>query len=142
MRALPVPAVPSAEQGALGSLAMEITEHGRSRYALHQQTRHRILTDLGGAGGKLNRKLTEWWTLDFADFRREAAKALRWEIPLRERDEWEHWLAGQRQRHEEHTAAIVRLETELNQRVYELFDLSAAEIGIVEESTKYEYGEV
>lgn len=37
---------------------------------------HRVLTDLGGAGGKLNPKLTEWRTLDFAGFRRGAAKAL------------------------------------------------------------------
>ena len=37
---------------------------------------------------------------------------------------------------------IVRLETELNARVYELFGLSVEEVAIVEESTKYRYGEV
>jgi len=36
----------------------------------------------------------------------------------------------------------VRLETDLNRRVYSLFDLSAAEVKIIEESTKYRYGEV
>ncbi|MGI9190144.1 MAG: Eco57I restriction-modification methylase domain-containing protein [Longimicrobiaceae bacterium] len=142
MSQLPIPDAPAPEREALGTLAMAITEQARSRYELHQQTRHRIQTDLGGAGGKLSRKLTEWWTLDFAGFRREAAKTLRQEIPLRERDEWEHWLAERRQRHDEHTAEIVRLETELNRRVYGLFDLTAAEIRIVEESTKYEYGKV
>ena len=39
-------------------------------------------------------------------------------------------------------AAIVRLETQLNTRVYGLFDLTPAEIKIIEESTKYRYGEV
>jgi hypothetical protein len=34
------------------------------------------------------------------------------------------------------------METELNARVYALFDLSPAEIRIIEESTKYRYGEV
>jgi hypothetical protein len=34
------------------------------------------------------------------------------------------------------------METELNARVYALFDLTAAEIAIIEESTKYQYGEV
>jgi len=34
------------------------------------------------------------------------------------------------------------LETQLNECVYALFDLSATEIRIVEESTKYRYGEV
>ena len=47
-------------------------------------------------------------------------------------------MAGE---HRERTAEIVRLETELNARVYGLFGLTAAEIAIVEESTKYRYGE-
>jgi hypothetical protein len=34
------------------------------------------------------------------------------------------------------------METDLNARVYTLFDLTPAEIKIVEESTKYRYGEV
>ena len=42
--------------------------------------------------------------------------------------------------HRARIAEIVRLETELNGRVYRLFGLSAAEI--MEESTKYRYGEV
>ena len=45
---------------------------------------------------------------------------------------------GRRQR----TAEIVRLETQLNARVYALFDLTPAEIKLIEESTKYRYGEV
>ena len=43
---------------------------------------------------------------------------------------------------ERRTAEIVRSETQLNQRVYALFDLSSAEVRIIEESTKYRYGEV
>ena len=44
--------------------------------------------------------------------------------------------------HDQLTAEIVRLETDLNRRVYTLFDLSVAEIKLIEESTKYRYGEV
>jgi hypothetical protein len=36
----------------------------------------------------------------------------------------------------------VRRETELNARVYALFDLTVEEVAIIEESTKYRYGEV
>ena len=36
----------------------------------------------------------------------------------------------------------MRHETELNARVYALFGLTAEEIAMVEESTKYPYGEV
>lgn len=34
------------------------------------------------------------------------------------------------------------METRLNQQVYALFDLTDAEIKLIEESTKYQYGEV
>ena len=40
------------------------------------------------------------------------------------------------------SAEIVRLETQLNADVYALFDLAPAEIKLIEESTKYRYGEV
>jgi len=43
---------------------------------------------------------------------------------------------------EELTREIVRLDTELNGRVYTVFDLTPAEVRMVEESTKYRYGEV
>jgi hypothetical protein len=36
----------------------------------------------------------------------------------------------------------VRLETDLNARVYALFDLDPDEIRITEDTTKYEYAEV
>ncbi|MDQ3605495.1 MAG: hypothetical protein M3418_04815 [Gemmatimonadota bacterium] len=121
---------------------MAITEHARARYTLHRRVRHRVANDLAAPGGTLNRKLTAWWELDFAAFRSEVKKALRAEIPLRERDEWEEWFAAQREEHRRLTDEIVRRETELNERVYALFDLTAAEVAIIEESTKYRYGEV
>lgn len=40
------------------------------------------------------------------------------------------------------TNKIIRLETSLNEQVYQLFDLIPEEIKIIEESTKYQYGEV
>ncbi len=66
----------------------------------------------------------------------------RHDIPLKERDAWDAWLAEARAEHERRTAEIVRLETDLNARVYTLFDLTPAEVRLVEESTKYRYGEV
>jgi hypothetical protein len=139
---LPIPDTPAAEREAIGSLAMQITEVARTRYKLHERARRRILSDLGGGGGKLNQKLTRWWELDFATFRAEVKKALKHDIPLKERDEWDEWLEAQREKHQQHTAQIVQWETDLNGRVYALFDLSPAEIAIIEESTKYQYGEV
>jgi hypothetical protein len=121
---------------------MEITELAQARYDLHQKTRRRILSDLGTPGKKLNQKLTAWWNLDFSTFRDEVKKVFKKDIPLAERDDWEDWLAGRRAEHERLTAEILRLETDLNARVYKLFELEPEEIQIIEESTKYNYGEV
>lgn len=141
---LPIPTLTDDERLAVGALAMGITDRARARYALHQEVRHRIRTDLGGQGtGKpLNRKLTAWWELGFPAFRTEVQKVYQRDIPLAERTDWESWLAGRRAEHERLTAEIVTLETELNDRVYRLFGLTAAEIRIIEESTQYRYGEV
>ena len=144
---LPIPDTPAAEREAIGGLATQITAQAQARYALHRQARHRILTDLAAAGRDgvvppLNQKLTAWWELDFPAFRGEIQKVFRQDIPLKERDAWEAWLAEHRGQHDQLTAAIVGLETDLNRRVYTLFDLSAAEIKLIEGSTKYRYGEV
>ena len=142
MSRLPIPDALSDEREVLGALAMEITEQARTRYELHEKTRRRILTDLGVPGTKLNQKLTAWWNLDFPAFRSEIKMVFKKDIPLAERDEWEEWLAKRRAEHERFTAEIVRLETDLNARVYELFDLTPEEIQTIEESTGYRYGEV
>jgi len=49
---------------------------------------------------------------------------------------------GRRAEHQRITAEIARLETELNTRVYALFDLMPEEIQTIKENTKYRYGEV
>jgi len=139
---LPIPVAPPADRKAISALAMTITERARERYALHQRVRHRLLTDLGTPGAKPSTKLTAWWTLDFPALRAEVKKVFKRDIPLADRDDWESWHAARRADHARLMDDIVRLETELNARVYALFGLTAEEIAIIEESTKYRYGEV
>lgn len=139
---LPIPDASEEKCNVIGTLAMKITEEARDRYELHCRTRRRIHSDLGTPDKKLNQKLTAWWNLDFPVFRAEVKKVFERDISLSERDEWEDWLTGRREQHERRTAEIVRLETKLNQRVYELFELTPDEIQVIEESTKYRYGEV
>ncbi|MDI3340661.1 MAG: N-6 DNA methylase [Sphaerobacter sp.] len=139
---LPVPEFGAGDRERLGELAMEITQCARARYDLHRRARHRILTDLGTPGGKLNQKLSAWWELDFPHFRAEVRKSFKRDITVNERDDWEAWLAEHRAEHQRYTAEMVRLEAELNERVYALFELTPDEIRVIEETTKYEYGEV
>ncbi len=142
IRPLPIPDASALQRDTIGALATQITEQARARYELHRKVRSRILADLGTPGKGLNQKLTAWWELDFPAFRTEVQKVFKRDIPLRDRDDWEAWLQERRDEHERRTAEIVRLETELNARVYALFDLTAMEIETIEASTKYRYGEV
>jgi hypothetical protein len=61
---------------------------------------------------------------------------------LKERQEWELFLGNGREQHQQLTAQIIVLETELNRHVYALFKLTPEKIQIIETSTKYNYGEV
>ena len=133
-----------SERQVIGTLAMQITVQAKARYALHHRVRTRILSDLGTDGvTTLNQKLSNWWGLPrLADFQAEVKKALKREIPVRDRDGWEDYLREHKAEHEGFTREIIRLETELNERVYALFDLTPDEIKLIEESTKYRYGEV
>ncbi len=142
IRRLPIPTMTDADRTALGTLAMEITDLARTRYALHGRVRHRLHSDFGTPDKTLNNKLTAWWTLDFAILRTELQKVFKRDIPLKDRDEVEAWLTAQRADHAHLTAEIIERETALNARVYALFDLTDDEITLIEESTKYRYGEV
>ncbi len=139
---LPIPIPSTDDRATVGTLATELSAQASTRYELGQSVRHRIQSDLGTPDKKLNQKLTAWWELDFTSFRTEINKVFKREIPVAERDEWEVWLATQQAEHYRLTAEIIRLETELNECVYRLFDLTPEEIQIIEASTKYEYGEV
>jgi hypothetical protein len=124
------------------NLSLQITAAAQARYQLHQQIRHRILTDLGDGKGKLNLALSAWWGLDFPTFRAQVKSVFKRDIPLKERQEWELFLGDGRGQHQQLTAQIIALETELNRHVYALFHLTPEEIQIIETSTKYNYGEV
>jgi hypothetical protein len=59
-------------------------------------------------------------------------KALKAEIPLKERSEWEDWITTTRAEINALSAEISRLEAEINAKVYKLFDLTPDEIRLLE----------
>jgi hypothetical protein len=139
---LPIPDASQSDKDTLAALAQEITDLARTRYTLHQRVRHRLHTDQGTPDIKLNQKLSTWWELDFTTLRAEVKKLFKRDIPLAERDDWETYHTANRTEHARLTAEIVSREIDLNARVYALFDLTPEEIALIEESTKYRYGEV
>ena len=95
---------------------------------------------------KLNQKLHAWWTLDFATFLKEVTKALKGDIPLKERGDWEDALAGWQAEHQQLTTKLIAIEQEINDRVHRLYALSPADIQLLDEHFRhamidYAYGE-
>ena len=141
MERLPIPLLDDAQHDHIGKLAQQITEKAKQRYEVRHKTTHRIQSDLGTADRKPNQQLAEWWELPFKAFRDEVVKSFKRDIAVKDRDGWETLLRERTAEIEKLTGEIVRLETELNAAVYEAFGLNEAEIALIEQETKYQYGE-
>lgn len=135
---LPIPEATPEQKIALGKLAEAAQTAAEERYKLQQSITRRI-PDLAAdpapdkSAAKISTKLKEWWKLpDFSAFQSEVKKSLKAEIPLKERSEWEDWIDDTRGQINALTAEIERLESEINAKVYELFDLTSEEIELLE----------
>ena len=134
---IPIPDATDAQKAAIADLAQRCQQTAEACYAAQDAVRRRI-PDLcpPERNAVLNTKLTNWWTLDFAEFRAEIKKCFKADIPLAARNEWEQWLAAERKKIEEYSATLNNGETELNRQVYALFDLTPDEIRLIEAEIK------
>jgi hypothetical protein len=131
---LPVPFWDEACRAALARLSNKATIAANSRLALQTAFSRRI-PDLcpSDRSPKLTTKLKEWWKLpDFAAFRAEIKKTFRTDIPLAERSDWEDWIARDRAEIARLSSQIRQAEIEIDRIVYDLFDLTDAEIALLE----------
>jgi len=124
----------------LANVGRRILKLSLNSVSVRKSTCHRFLEDLAPAGRKkLTSKLNNFWTLDFAAFRAEVKRAFKIEIPVKDRDDWEKYLAEQSAEVIKLTAEIKIAEREIDAIVYELFDLTPAEVKLLEDSLEGEY---
>ena len=131
---LPIPQASEAQRNSIKALADTAQTQAEARYALQDGLRHRI-PDLRPTGSTtaLNTKLKDWWLLpDFAAFRAEVKKCFKADIELSERTAWETWIKRDKAEILRLTAEIAKCETQINAQVYALFNLTAAEIKLLE----------
>jgi hypothetical protein len=131
---VPVPAFRSSDKKRLDDLAETCTDAANRRLQLETNVRHRILDLAPPERRRFSSKLQNWWNLNFANFRSEVKRALRAEIPVRERDQWEAYLKENAARWRRLTAEIEVAERKIDTIVYRLFDLTADEIQLLERS--------
>jgi hypothetical protein len=132
---IPIPNATETQKQDIAKIAEACQAVAESRYQKQDAVRRRI-PDLcpPEREAKLNAKLKNWWQLDFANFRAEIKKAFKQDIPLSERNEWEHWLNQERAEIAQLSAELAALEKALNEKVYALFELTEEEIRLVEEN--------
>ena len=130
---LPIPPATDAQKAELAALAEAAQTAAEARYVLQQKVTRRIPDLATSTTTKLTERLKAWWDLpDFAAFQVEVKKALKSDIPLKERNDWENWISDNRAKIHALTAEISRIENEINTKVYALFDLMPEEIELLE----------
>jgi hypothetical protein len=130
-------AIPSLSTQTSSDLARLVdgTLHNKtSRNRVSSTFRHRLLTDLASPGARLSRKLESFHDLSFADFRAEVKRALKAEIPVRERGQWEALHAEASTEIRRLNAEIAAAESEIDRLVYAAFELNPDEIALLEKS--------
>lgn len=133
METLPIPNASDKQKQAIGQLAEQCQQLAEDRYAIEQSVIQRI-PDLcpEDRESKLSTKLKNWWQLDFAGFRKEIKRLYKQEIPLTERNDWQHWLTTEADKIQQLSTQLSQVETQLNTTVYTLFNLSPKEITLIE----------
>ncbi|MHB8528100.1 MAG: Eco57I restriction-modification methylase domain-containing protein [Caulobacteraceae bacterium] len=122
-----------------GAKGQRCTNAARRRLVVRTGVRRRILDFAPAGRRKLNGRLEAWHELDFTAFRAEIKKAFRADIPLKERAEWEAYLAENAAEVRALTASIAAAEAEIDAAVYRLFDLTSDEITLLEASLAGQY---
>lgn len=131
---LPIPVMAETARLRLVALGGSSISLSSDCFEVESAVRHRIL-DLATSGHhKLSTKLHDWWTLDFAAFQAEVKRQFHHEISVGERDQWERYLAENSARVKALTTQIEDAEREIDQIVYRLFDLTADDIRLLEDS--------
>lgn len=143
MERLPIPELTAQQESDLATIAEATTALARSRYALHGDFRRTLVNEFDGDEISSRVGLYKWWEMDdekaLSD---EIKRQFKQEIPLGKRSEWRKFLAEQKAKHQSLTDDIIAQETRLNAIVYDAFKLNQEERQLIEDTTKYPYGEV
>ena len=133
MNRLPIPPATAEQQTIIGDLAKQCQKLSEQRYTIENNFRRR-LPDLcpPEVETKLNNKLKSWWLLDFSDLQKQIKNQFKKAIPLAERNDWQDYFEDGKAQITALNRQIAQYETELNQEVFRLFNLTPEEIFLIE----------
>lgn len=131
VRNIPIP-YPSSEQHlALSNAARLMMEKQQHFYYFIDKFMILMKNELKAK--KLNRNLENWYLLDFADFLEELKKS-KIKLSLQQKAEWMDYFEQQKVKALALKNEINQLDTQIDTMVYQLYNLTAEEIQLIEES--------
>ncbi|MCY2964896.1 MAG: N-6 DNA methylase [Planctomycetota bacterium] len=146
MEHLPIPDASEPDRAAIGNLAETCSAVGRQRYEVQLQVSKRLWQcfgqrDSGESLGELNRNAQAWWRWSLP----QLGDALKTSFSLPDNpfkkprivDDWEGYLAEKRAVVETLTRRLANCEAELNDRVFHLFQLTPAEIELLQREVEH-----
>ena len=142
MENVPIPDAPPAERDAIATLAERCNTLGTQRYRIEEQVRHRLLTSFRtDPQAKLNEKAQAWWALDFIALGESLKTSFkRKQNPFtspKTADEWEPYIREKFQEVDTLRRHLTAAEAEINDRVYQLFNLTPDEIKLLQREVKH-----
>ena len=99
---------------------------------VRQRFTRRLIDNMEGI--KINRKLDTFDQLEFRDFLKELTKQ-KIKLSLTDQDEWEEYFTVTKNKCNQLFEQIAKTDKEIDQMVYELYELTDEEIAIVEENS-------
>jgi hypothetical protein len=142
MEEVPIPDAPQLEREAIANLARTCTSLGQERYQSQINFQRRLFQAFsGGHPGPLNQKAEAWWDHSL----NQLGDALRQSFKLpanpmknpRLADEWEPYLQEKQKENTRLTSALADAQSELNDRVYRLFNLTADEVKLLQREVEH-----
>lgn len=136
---IPLPNVTDEQKVDVYESAQTCQNLTEQRYAIESGFARRLLEDLcpQDREAKLNKKSQAWWNLDFKTLQADLKKSFKLKakdtlIPVAERNDWQNYFEVQKVEIEKLNQKIQTSEQQLNQQVYELFDLTEEEVKLIE----------
>ncbi len=142
MAHVPIPDATEDERKAIADLARACSALGQERYQAQINVQRRLLQAFGESGDNpLNQKAASWWELDLNLLGEALKQSFKLKMnPMKKpiiADEWEPYLAEKGKEQARLTAGLVAAESELNDRVYRLFNLTSDEIKLLQKEVEH-----
>ena len=142
MEKIPIPEASESDRETLSDLAKRSCSLGVKQYELQTNFQRRLVQSFGeNADGGLNTKAQAWWELSLNELGAALKQSYRLtDNPMKNphtADQWESYLEEKRAEMDKLFYQLADTEAELNDRVFRLFELTTAEIKLLQKEVEH-----